>query len=154
MLQVCEAWGDHECPVTPIFPGLGSFFGPFGTAVAFKAPKNGESEVDSTSEAPTWKGIWEESMPHITEAFMFWVILATQTAGVLSVVVARLGERSWGATVFQRTFFVCMLAVGLATASAIYLQAGSWLLGAATLGIMAVGATIDCSSDRSAAPEF
>ncbi len=93
-------------------------------------------------------------MPHITEAVVFWVILTTQIAGILSVVVARLGERSQGAAAFQRTFFFCLFAVGLATVSAIYLQAGSWLLGAVTLGVMAIGATLDFSSSQAAAPEF
>ncbi|MCH5376370.1 MAG: hypothetical protein JJ992_20565, partial [Planctomycetes bacterium] len=105
-------------------------------------------------DAATWKGIWEGNMPYVTEAFIFWVVLATQIAGVLSVVVARLGERSWGAAVFQRTFFVCLFAVGVATISAIHLHAASWVMGAATLGMMAVGATVDCSHNRRAAPEF
>ena len=93
-------------------------------------------------------------MPHVTEAFIFWIVLVTQVAGFLSVVVARLGERSWGAAVFRRTFFVCLLAVGLATISAIHVQAASWVLGAATLGLMAVGATLDCGASRNTAPEF
>jgi hypothetical protein len=93
-------------------------------------------------------------MPQVTEALIFWIVLATQVAGLSSLVVARLGERSWGAAVFRRTFFVCLLAVGLATISAIHIQAASWLLGAATLGMMAVGATLDCGAARHTAPEF
>jgi hypothetical protein len=101
-----------------------------------------------------WKGIREETMPHITETLIFWIILATQVAGVSSVVVARLSERSWGAAASRRVFFVCLLAVALATVSAIHLQAACWLIGAATLGLMAVGATLDFGASRHAAPEF
>ena len=93
-------------------------------------------------------------MAHVDEALIFWTILATQFAGLTSLIVARLGERSWGADAFRRTFFVCLLAVGLATVSAIQLQSASWLLGAATLGLMAVGGTLDCSAHRRAAAEF
>ncbi len=93
-------------------------------------------------------------MPHVDEALIFWIILATQVAGVSSLIVARFGERSWGADAFRRTFFICLLAVGLATVSAIHLQSATWLLGAATLGLMAVGGTLDCGAYRSASPEF
>jgi hypothetical protein len=86
-------------------------------------------------------------MPPFSETFVFWIVLVTQLAGVASVVVARLSERSCGAAVFQRTFFVCLVAVGLTTVLAIWLQAGSWLSGATTLGLMALGATFDCRSD-------
>jgi hypothetical protein len=99
----------------------------------------------------TWKGVRENRMPPFSETFIFWIVLVTQLAGIASVVVARLSERSCGAALGQRTFFVCLIAVGLTTVLAIWLQAGSWLSGATTLGLMALGATFDCRVDTRSA---
>jgi hypothetical protein len=87
-------------------------------------------------------------MPAFNDAFLLWTAIAIQIAGAVSVVGIRLTERSWARGLCQRAFFICLLAVGLATMSAIYLDKGSWLPCAATLGLMAVGATLDCSSTR------
>jgi hypothetical protein len=93
-------------------------------------------------------------MPHISETAIFWIGLATQIAGVSSVFAGRFSERSWRASVFRRTYFVSFIAVGLATVLAIQLHAANWLIGAATLGLMAVGATLDLGDSRSTAPDF
>jgi hypothetical protein len=85
-------------------------------------------------------------MPSINELCVFWAVVAIQIVGVLSVAVARLTEDSCIRTIFHRTFFVCLLAVGLATIFAIRLQSANWLPCAATLGLMSVGATLDCGS--------
>lgn len=93
-------------------------------------------------------------MPQLSDAVLFWILIATQAAGVLGTLVARLGERSWGAAVFQRTFFISLAAIALSTVLAISLQPGSWLSGAAMLGLMAVGATLDFDSQHQNAAEF
>ena len=93
-------------------------------------------------------------MPDITEALVFWIVVTTQVVGGLSVVIARLSERTWGTAVFQRTFFVCLLAIGLATMVALSCQAGIWISGAMTLSMMSVGATLDFGSSAQAASEF
>jgi len=87
-------------------------------------------------------------MPSISEHLVFWTVVAVQIVGVLSVALARLSERSCIRTISQRTFFACLLAVGLATMFAIRLHSANWLPCAATLGLMSVGATLDCGSCR------
>ncbi len=85
-------------------------------------------------------------MDPVNGTVVFWLIIATQMAGVVSVIVARCSERSAGAAVFQRTFFACLLAVGCTTVLSIWLQNPGWWSGGATLSLMAVGATFDCPS--------
>jgi len=92
-------------------------------------------------------------MPQSSEAILFWIVVAIQVAGVASIAIAQVSERSWARCAFQRVFFVCLLAVGLATMLAIYLRDPNWLPCAATLGLMSVGATLDFGT-RSRAVEF
>jgi len=87
-------------------------------------------------------------MSSISEHCVFWLVVAIQLLGVVSVAAARLTERSCIRAMCQHTFFVCLLAVGLATMFAIHLQSPNWLPCAATLGLMSVGATLDCGSYR------
>ncbi|MBC8871406.1 MAG: hypothetical protein H8E44_18435 [Planctomycetes bacterium] len=89
-------------------------------------------------------------MPTLSESLLFWIVVALQVAGVASVAIAQVSERSWARSVFQHAFFVCLVAVGLATMFAIYLRDPNWLPCAATLGLMSVGATLDLGSHRSA----
>lgn len=88
-------------------------------------------------------------MPLINEFCLFWIVVAVQVVGLLSVAVARLTEHSSIRTISQRTFFACLLAVGVVTMFAIQAHSANWLPCAATLGLMSVGATIDCGSCRS-----
>jgi len=83
-----------------------------------------------------------------TEGILFCVAVAIQVAGVTSIVVAQASERSWARSVFQRAFFVCLLAVGLATVLAIYHRDPNWLPCATTLGLMSVGGTLDFGTRR------
>jgi hypothetical protein len=92
-------------------------------------------------------------MPTITEHCVFWAVIVVQMVGLASVAVARLTERSSVKAVFQRAFFICLLVVGLATMLVIRLDNSYWLSCAATLGLMSVGATIDCGSRRHA-PQY
>ena len=85
-------------------------------------------------------------MSTVQELCLFWIIVAIQIVGIASVVAARLAERSYLRGVCQRSFFFCLLAVGLATVVAIQLDGISWLSCAATLGVMSVGATLDFES--------
>jgi hypothetical protein len=85
-------------------------------------------------------------MPTLTEVSVFWLIVAVQLVGFASVAMARLGEQAWFGGVLRHAFFGCLLAVGGATAWAVYLQDASWVFGATTLGLMSVGATFECGS--------
>lgn len=89
-------------------------------------------------------------MPSLSEAVLFWIVTAIQVAGIASVAIAQVSERSWARNMFQRAFFVCLLAVGVATILAIYLRDPTWLPCAATLGLMSVGATLDFGTHRRA----
>ncbi len=92
-------------------------------------------------------------MPAITDVLILGLVVAIQIASAISVIGARLCERTWAKTFFQRSFFACLLIVGAATMVAIYCGKATWLPSAATLGLMAVGATLDCGSRRSS-PAF
>ena len=57
-------------------------------------------------------------------------------------------ERCEAGALCQEIFFVSLLAMGLATVLAILQGQACWLSGAATLGVMSVGATFDVRSSR------
>jgi hypothetical protein len=79
---------------------------------------------------------------------ILWANLVIQVAGVTSMVIARLTERSWARALCQRCFFFCLLAVGFVTLVAIRSPDGNWLPYGATLGLMAIGATVDLRTER------
>ena len=87
-------------------------------------------------------------MPAVTDALILWSVVAIQIASAISVVGARLSERTWTKVLFQRSFFVCLLAIGLSTMVAIYCGKGTWLPSAATLGLLSVGGTLDLDHGR------
>ena len=87
-------------------------------------------------------------MPTVTDALILWTVVAIQVTSAISVIGSRLSERTWAKVLFQRSFFACLLAVGLATMVAIYFGKGTWLPGAATLGLLSVGGTLDLSYGR------
>jgi hypothetical protein len=87
-------------------------------------------------------------MPNNCEHLVLWLAIAIQAVGVLSVVAARLTEGSWAVVLFQRMFFISLLAVGLTAVLSVAAGTGHWLACGATLGVMSIGATLDCSSGR------
>ncbi len=82
-------------------------------------------------------------MPPSAEILAVAAILAIQLAGVASLVYTRLNDRSYLSGSPHKWFFILLLAVGLATMIGIQTGHGTWLSGAATLGLMAIGATVD-----------
>jgi hypothetical protein len=90
-------------------------------------------------------------MPAVTDFLILWIVVIIQVTSAISVVGARLSGRSWARVLFQRSFLVCLLAVGLATMVAIYCGKDTWLPSAATLGLLSVGGTLDLGSKRRAA---
>jgi hypothetical protein len=87
-------------------------------------------------------------MPAISDVLIFGIVVIIQVVGAISVVGARLSARDRVKGLFQRAFFGCLIAVGAATMVAIACGNGTWLPSAATLGVMAVGATYDGGSRR------
>ncbi len=87
-------------------------------------------------------------MPSLSEALLFWIVVAIQVAGVASIAIAQITESPAARSAFQRVFFVCLLTVGLATMLAIYLRDPIWLFGAGTLGLLSVGGTLDFGARR------
>ena len=52
-------------------------------------------------------------MLQVDAQIILWANIAIQIAGFTSMVIARLAERSWARSFFQRFFFVCLFAVGV-----------------------------------------
>jgi hypothetical protein len=87
-------------------------------------------------------------MPPYTEILAAVAIFTIQLAGAASVIHTRRNERSRSSGSAQKWFFVLLLAVGLATMIGIHTGHSTWLSGAATLGLMAIGATVDLRTER------
>jgi hypothetical protein len=87
-------------------------------------------------------------MPPYTEIFAAAAILVIQLAGAASVIHTRRNERSRSSASAQKWFFIWLFAVGLATMIGIHTGHSTWLSGAATLGLMAIGATVDLRTER------
>ncbi|NLF68809.1 MAG: hypothetical protein GX575_07115 [Candidatus Anammoximicrobium sp.] len=87
-------------------------------------------------------------MSPINEVLAIVSILAIHLSGLASVVAARLAERSSVTSSAPKWFFVLLGAVGLSTMITLSAGHGIWLLGAATLSLMSLGATIDFRAGR------
>jgi hypothetical protein len=87
-------------------------------------------------------------MSPLTEVLAVGAILAIQLAGAASIVHTRLKERSRTPGSSQKWFFILLFAVGLATMIGIHAGHSTWLSGAATLGLMSIGATVDLRAER------
>lgn len=71
------------------------------------------------------------------------LMIVVQSLGVVSMLAARLSERSRGRNVWQTVFFTCLMLVGGLTLWAITSGGCCWLSCGATLSVMSVGATVD-----------
>ena len=87
-------------------------------------------------------------MPLVSELFVFGTILVLQCVGLGSMAISQFCERYGASVLCQKTFIISLLAMGLATVLAILQGQACWLSGAATLGVMSVGATFDVRSSR------
>lgn len=76
-------------------------------------------------------------------------MIAIQSLGVASMVLARVGERSRVRPLAQSIFFTCLMLVGGLTLWAITSGGCCWLSCGATLSVMSVGATVDFSGSTS-----
>jgi hypothetical protein len=72
-----------------------------------------------------------------------WLLASIQTAGLLSALLARLGERSAFQTLCQGLFLVCLCLVGAGTVCSLSLGPGQCLLSGSTLALMSVAAVYD-----------
>lgn len=77
------------------------------------------------------------------------LMIAIQSLGVASMVVARVGERSRVRHLAQSVFFTCLMLVGGLTLWAITSGGCCWLSCGATLSVMSVGATVDFGGSTS-----
>jgi len=111
--------------------------------------EHGSWYISPAAYHATWNGVWElRTMPPLVEVLAVVAIFAIQLAGAASVVHTRLKERSLAAARSQKWFFILLLAVGLATMIGIQTGHSTWLSGAATLGLMAIGGTVDFRTER------
>ena len=77
------------------------------------------------------------------DSVFFCVALIVQAAALLSVVIARLGQREENQVRYERFFFGCLTLVAAICLLATWTGTGSWMMNGFTLATMAVGATID-----------
>lgn len=77
------------------------------------------------------------------DSILFCVALVVQAAAILSVVIARLGQRSQSEVRYERFFFACLALVAITCLLATWTGTGSWIMNGFTIAFMALGATID-----------
>lgn len=77
---------------------------------------------------------------------LFWIIASIQIVGLASLGLTRISEGTNQCQLCQLLFYVCLTLVGGSTMVCLQCRDGGWLFCAITLSVMAVGATIDCSS--------
>ena len=77
------------------------------------------------------------------DSILFCIALAVQVAGILRVVIARLGQRPENQFRYERFFFACLTLVAAICLLATWTGTGSWMLNGVTLATMALGATMD-----------
>jgi len=82
----------------------------------------------------------------------FAILLAIHVLGLASVALARSTEKSASQTLFQGLFVACLLGVGGMTVLAFAWGTGGWFTCAATLPVMALGATLDLQRTCEYAP--
>ncbi len=83
---------------------------------------------------------------HNQETILFCIALVVQAAAILSVVIARLGQREQSQLRYERFFFACMALVATICLVGTWTGTGSWMLNGFTITTMALGATIDFGS--------
>ncbi|MDG2385721.1 MAG: hypothetical protein P8N76_28900 [Pirellulaceae bacterium] len=77
-----------------------------------------------------------------TTAFLF--LASIQIFGLFGLVASRLGEKCGRHSLCQCTFFVAMIVVAISIIVALLVGSGAWAISGTTLGLMVVGATLDC----------
>jgi hypothetical protein len=83
-------------------------------------------------------------MHYLDGGLAIYVLGAVQVLGLMSAMLARLGEGSHWQPATQRLFIVCLALVGMETMLALALGlVGCWLPSAATLSVMVIAATCD-----------
>jgi len=73
----------------------------------------------------------------------FCVALVVQAAAILSVVIARLGQRAENQIRYERFFFSCLMLDAAICLLATWTGTGSWMMNGVTLATMSLGATMD-----------
>ena len=74
---------------------------------------------------------------------IFWVLAAIQVLGVLSCLMARLGEATAAASSCRHVFVASLASVAAAMMYAFYCGSPCWATCGATFALMCVGATLD-----------
>lgn len=77
------------------------------------------------------------------DSVFFCIALVVQVAAILSVVIARLGQRQENQLRYEGFFFACLALVSAICLLATWTGTGSWMMNGVTLATMALGATID-----------
>ena len=83
---------------------------------------------------------------HNQETILFGIALIVQAAAILSVVIARLGQREESQLRYESFFFACLALVATICLIATWTGTGSWMMNGFTIATMALGATIEVGS--------
>jgi len=75
---------------------------------------------------------------------LFVGVLFLLAFGVAALIAARVGCRGSGCRIMQSFFFVTLLLMGGATIWFVMAASGYWVACGAMLGLMVIGATLDC----------
>lgn len=77
-----------------------------------------------------------------------WILVGIQAMGLISAIMARVGEGSPRQTASHACFFACLAIVGAATVMALAVGPGCWITSATTLAVMVLIVTCDFSRGR------
>ncbi len=91
----------------------------------------------------SWKGIWESIMWFTSEPVVFLVSIAVFLAGLVSVVMIRVGNNGQCHHRWHCLFYVALVALGILTMLAAGTDNSAWLTSGAGLSVMTVGITLD-----------
>ena len=94
-------------------------------------------------------GMWTQ-----LEVVFFAVALVAQAAGLISVAIARLGQRPASRLSYERFFFICLSLVGVISMLAIAAGTSTCLIHGVTLALMALGATLDIGRGKGIEPSL
>ncbi|MDZ4820575.1 MAG: hypothetical protein SGJ20_16540 [Planctomycetota bacterium] len=88
-------------------------------------------------------------LANIDSATIIWCFALIEACGLITAVVARVGEGSHRQIVLHRLFMLFLVLNGAGAMLAVRIGPGLWLSSAATLGVMIVAAVCDFrQSDR------
>ena len=79
----------------------------------------------------------------LDEQTLFWIAAVVQTFGLASLIISRTGDALVAQRIGCILFYAAMLMVGCCGAMSLAIEGHGWLMSGITLGVMAVGGTVE-----------